>query len=116
MFTIEHPYNMSHYVHNMTHVQYTAVSEGWLMWAFTGAAMQRIDRQVLKLIHRDISLTQQQMATLLNVNRRTIIRSVNRLRSMELIRIQSGGGRVPYDYQIAYDKLAQHIRDELIPQ
>lgn len=83
------------------------------MFCFTGAAMQRIDRQVLRLIHRDIALTQQQMATLLKVNRRTIIRSVSRLRSMELISIQSGGGRVPYDYQINYGNLSQHIRDEL---
>lgn len=86
------------------------------MFTFTGVNMRRIDREILRLINRDLNLSQKNMALALKVDRKTVNRAVRRLIRTELIRIASGGGRVPYDYQINYGNLSQHIRDELIPQ
>jgi predicted transcriptional regulator len=75
--------------------------------------VRRIDREVLKLIHRDASLSQERMAEILKCNRTTIYRAIKRLQVIQCITIVSGGGRVPYDYEIQYSNLPGRLREQL---
>jgi len=57
--------------------------------------------------------SQVEIARRLSCSEATIIRSVRRLRANQWISVKSGGGYVPYTYEIHKEKLPEDLRNEL---